>query len=181
MSNRLNRVPYEDRFVLSLADLLQANPLREQAAIVMGTVVGIAFWFLHKAYFVRVYWDLVPHAKVEIPFVPPGYDWLFLTINIVFAVAHGAAIGFVTASSARHHVYLVASVALLATFAAKFFWGSLPGSLAYLLSPFRDRNDFFTIGLFIVIYFLSVFGSVSVVQWFKRIGRAIFSRLRPTL
>ncbi len=93
----------------------------EWPALAAGFVVGCFWWAFHHTGFVGFYWTFV-HLFHRLGCTPhPEFDIVYELVNLGFASTQALTIGLTVGLLSRDKPYLLTSLAIAATFAAKFF------------------------------------------------------------
>jgi len=92
----------------------------EWLAPAAGCAVGFSWWVIHRAYFDQWYWSLTGPFK-SLNFPVQSFDVWYAYLNSQVAMAQGITVGFVTGCLASRHPYALSLLAMLLTFAFKFF------------------------------------------------------------
>lgn len=134
-------------------------------ALAVGCFVGCIWWYLHHKYFVDLYWYLVPHVKAN-GLDPKGFDGLYAAMDIVTVAWQSFTVSFTTALFAPRRPYLLATTAIVLTFACKIPHDFLIWTWDVKGSPHASQPAW-VIWLCLIIYMAGPFMGAGAARMFK--------------
>ena len=137
-----------------------------------GFVVGCFWWMFHRASFVDFYWTLVyPFKELGLTF--REFDIVYELLNLEFAFAQALTVGLVVGLFSRDKPYLITSLAIAATFAAKFFVFDFSDTMTMGLSEPRSVSEIqggmicYAV-VYLTIPMLGTYLAQKLVQWAQK-------------